>query len=104
MAIAVQQQGNVGNDYSLNKPTLLANLLITLAVNRYRQGFLVQNQSGAVMQAVLDDGAGNQVTVITLNSSAVGVGDRLSWSDFPFSGRIRLYAAATTAQFAMREA
>lgn len=90
-----QTTGSIGTDFSANKPALLANLLATIPVNASRNGFEVQNQAAAAIQVVMDDGAGNNISIVTLaqnggNANGLAGAD---YTNFQERGRIRVYGA-----------
>lgn len=81
--------GSTGLDLSANAASIPANvdfiLLATVPISSARVLVGVQNQSGATIQIVRDDGAGANQTSLFLSSTFS------SWTSSSFKGRIRVY-------------
>lgn len=79
-------------------------LLATIPINGNRVVVEIQNQSAAMIQLVLDDGAGTAGTVSSIllspNSGANTAGS--IWASSTFKGRVRVYGA-TGAQVMARQ-
>lgn len=90
-----QPPGSTGTDYSANKPALLANLILTIPVNSLRKGFFIQNQDTGLIQVVIDDGAGANVSIVYLAgaSATPGAGGSIDMTGTPTQGRIRVFSA-----------
>lgn len=71
-------------------------LLATVAINGNRASVEVQNQSAAMIQLVLDDGAATAGTISSVllspNTGANTAGS--IWNSNTFKGRVRVYGAA----------
>ncbi len=113
--------GSTGANYSANRPTLPnvgANfaasgpyasyvLIATVAANPARFNIDVENNSGAQIVVVRDDGtaAGGAAPVnasVFALAGGSGVGSQGgAWSSQTFRGRLQIYAAASTAQVAV---
>ena len=119
---SVAQSGSIGADYSANKPALpnvganfaaggpFANYvsIVTVAASASRLSIDVENDSGAQIAIILDDGAAasgaapNNASVFALGGGA-GVGVQGgSWVSLIEKGRVQVYAPASTAQVAIR--
>jgi hypothetical protein len=85
-------------DYSVNPmafPYTGLTLLLTIpASDGTTGGVWVQNQSGATVQLVLDDGAGGTPTALWLDSWDVSPGSVGTWAGPGFRGRVRVYGKA----------
>lgn len=90
-----QPPGSVGTDHSANAPALLANLILTIPINTLRKGYFVQNNDTGLIQVVIDDGAGAQLSIIYLAGATVtpGPGGSIDMSGIPTQGRIRVFSA-----------
>lgn len=95
--------GSKGTDYSVNKPTAAANLLLTIPVNLNRNQVEIQNQDANDIQLRLDDGASANETWIILAQAAVANAQGGAWVSNNFKGRIRIYSTNATAQVAAHE-
>lgn len=96
--------GSIGTDFSANKPALLGSLLTTVPLNIDRQKIEVQNQSANTMQAVLDDGQGNNITIFLLYPNATGAnlaGE--AWWTTSEKGRLRIFSSSANDQVGVRE-
>lgn len=95
--------GSTGLDHSANQPALLTNLLGTAAVNASRANVEVQNQSGDTIQVVLDDGAGNNLSIFLLGSGIAAGNQGANWNDNTFKGRVRVFGPNANDQMMLRE-
>jgi hypothetical protein len=79
-------------------------LLATVPINGNRVAVEVQNQSAAIIQVVLDDGAATAGTLssILLNPGTGANTAGLTWLSTTFKGRVRVYGA-TGAQVMARQ-
>lgn len=105
VAVSTPPSG-LGTDDSVNKPSALGHLVITIAANTSRKGFFVQNQSAATIQVVLTAAGGSDTTFVLLapNVSGAGfAGASVDFSGMPHSGEIQVYATNTTDQVAARD-
>lgn len=98
---AISGAGDIGTDASGNKPVLLANLLATLAANPARKYFEYQNQSGNLHQVVMDDGAGNNVSISLVNAAGANTPGGSYTNSFE-TGRVRIFGV-TNDQFYLRQ-
>lgn len=90
-----QPPGSVGTDFSANKPALLTNLILTIPVNSLRKGFFIQNNDTNLLQVVVDDGVGGNLSIIYLAGASVtpGAGGSVDMSGMPTQGRIRCFSS-----------
>jgi len=118
---AVLQAGSSGTDNSLNKPSLpnlgaafaasgpyASYVLVgTINANPSRANIDVENNSGAQILVVRDDGTASSGSALS-NASAFPLGGGAgtgsqggSWSSSTFKGRLQIYAPSATAQVAV---
>lgn len=90
-------------DYSSAPPALSANLLATAPANPKRTNIEYQNQSANQHQLVLDDGAGNGLTIELMAAGTGANAQGAAWSDATFKGRVRIYSGSAGDQCALRE-
>lgn len=97
--------GSIGVDHSANAPATPANLLLTIAANPARLGYLIQNQDTVSITVVLDDGAGGQLSKVILQGApaAGGQGGSLDYTGAPCQGRIRVYSSSAASPVMARE-
>lgn len=91
--LPVAYAGGTGTDYSVNAalvPIAGLVLLTTVPVLATRTHVEVQNQSGASIQLVRDDGAGANQTSIMLGTGGPGAQGGM-WGSYTFKGRVRVY-------------
>jgi hypothetical protein len=92
--------GSLGIDYSANKPALGGNLITTIPSGAQGGVYYVQNQDANQIQLLLDDGAGNNQTIILLESGGADATGGGTWQDTNFKGRVRVYSSNPTARVA----
>ena len=117
------QAGSTGLDYSANQPTLPvvgANfaasgpyasyvLIATRAANPARANIDIENNAGAQIVIVRDDGtAASSSPPVNASAFAIGGGSGTgsqggSWSSTTFKGRVQIYAVSSGAQVAVME-
>lgn len=97
--------GTIGNDYSSAQPALLGNLLTTAPVNAARNNLIYQNQSNNLHQLVLDDGAGNILSVLLMAAGGLGLqgADSGGFNLGAFKGRVRVYSSDAGDQCMLRD-
>lgn len=95
--------GGIGADFSANKPAIAANLLVTVPVNAARNSIEVQNQSAETIQVVMDDGAGNNVSIGLLAPGAAAGAQGSSYLSITFKGRLRIFSATANDQVFVRQ-
>lgn len=102
-----QGYGSTGQDFSANKPaapgTAPFNNLLATVPPTARAFIEVQNQSNDVIQLVLDDGAGNNITYIYLNGGGAVGSAGGDWTSFTFNGRLRVYSGNAASQVAIHQ-
>ncbi len=101
--LTVNQAGSTGTDYSATPsavPVAGDVLVATVPATATRAFVEVQNQSAGAVQVVRDDGAGNNQTTILLAAGSGAGTQGGGWSSATFKGRVRVYAATSTAQVA----
>ncbi len=121
LPVSVSNAGSTGLDFSTNAPALpligngfgtsgpYANYLLirTVPANPGRNNLDIENNSGAQIAILRDDGsaatgsAPNAATIFALAGGA-GIGSQGgSWSTASFKGRIQVFAPSATAQVAV---
>ncbi len=117
----VAYAGGLGRDYSANQPTLpnigvnfggsgpYANyvLIATVPANPARFAIDVENNSGAQIAIIRDDGAAASsaapvnASVFALSAGTGAGAQGGAWSSQTFKGRLQIYAASSGAQVAV---
>lgn len=95
--------GSTGYDYTKTPAGVLVNLLSTIPVNAGRCLVDVQNQSANTIQVVLDDGAGNNQSIILLGPGFQANSQGGEWTSATFKGRLRVYSTSAADQVMVRE-
>ncbi len=98
----IPASGSIGTDASVSKPALLGQLLSTLAVNPARQYFEYQNQSANLHQVVMDDGAGNNLSIQLIGAAGAGSPGG-SYTNNVERGRVRVFSSAALDQMFLRQ-
>lgn len=118
---AVTAGGSTGADYSANKPTLpnvgspfaasgpyASYVLVATVPAGPRSGIDIENNSGAQIAVVIDDGtAANGAAPVNASVFAIAGGSGTgsqggSWQSSVEKGRVQVYAPASSAQVAVR--
>ena len=115
-------QGSLGHDYSANQPTIpnvgsnfaasgpyASYILIsTVPASLTRAAIDVENNSGAQIAIVLDDGTAisgappSSASVFALSGGSGAGAQGGSWTSVAEKGRVQVYAPTSTAQVAVR--
>lgn len=102
--LVARPAGSIGTDHSANAASVPGSfLLATIAVNASRNGLRVQNQSTQLIQLVMDDGSGGQVSNEFLPPGSVLNGQPVGsvWSSSAFKGRLRIFCGASSSAMVM---
>jgi hypothetical protein len=99
----VSQSTSIGVDYSVAQPSLSGlTLLSTMAPNPNRVAFFIQAQGSAPLTVALDDGEGEELTIIVLQQPGIagGQGASIDMGNVPHNGRIRIFSTGSGVQLA----
>lgn len=101
--VTLTPAGSIGTDASAAPPSAAAQLLLTIAVNANRIGYVIQNQSADQLQVHLDNGTSGASILLLASGGANAPGGSLNWDGMPHTGRIRIYGPNAGAQVGARE-